>query len=304
MSCRNMELEERTGKLRYLPEASGQIHIYMPQEEGYLQICMNLVDSRETNAYGWRLNMMYACDDGLRPRFPITSKGEYEAAIRIVGRPDFMGMGAHGSEQMTDFHILVNGSEVALEDLTALADWERIRICRDSDFYDPLDEVTHVATHRVVYDFDLSGLTVTQEVRWLAEADCGYSYMMMFPVGRDYEGMQITDTYSDDGDPGEYDVSKAGFTGYPDLWLPGVGQMTLSSGKSGITAVMKRLESPELAGGGYRHCWNAPAYNKLYFTVCGGGDQIQRAVPGDRWCTKHRYEVTISKVQEDMTNGT
>lgn len=296
MNCMNVDSAKRTGKLRYVEGSPQLIHFYLPQEAGYLQIQMNLADSCETNAYGWRLDMMYACDEALRPRFPITSKGEYEAAIRITGRPDFMGMGAHGSERMTAFSILVDGKETNLEALERLTDWEKIQICRNSDFFDPLDEVTRVATHRVVYDFDLSGVTLTQEVHWLREADCGYSYMMMFPVRRDYEGMQITDTYSDDGDPGKYDVSQAGFTGYPDQWTPGAGEMTLSSKTSGITAVMKRLEAPALAGSGYRRCWNAPAYNKLYFTVCGGGDQVQTAAAGDCWHTKHRYEVTIAKV--------
>ena len=284
---------KRGGKLRYTPGDPQYMDIYLPRESGWLQIRMNLADSPETNAWGWRLHMMYACDDRLCQRFPVTNVGEYEAAIRLRGRPDFMGMGAHGSERMTDFQICVDGAECAPENLAALTDWNTVRIRRGSRFYDPGDEVTHVANHYVVYDFDLSGLTVTQEVDWLVEDICVQSYMMMFPVRRDYEGLQITDTYRDDGDAGEYDVSQPGFSGYPDGWLPGIKKMTLSSAKSGITAAMESLEAPELAGGGYRHCWNAPAYNKLYFTVCGGEGLEQTVAPGDRWHTKHRYEVTI-----------
>ena len=119
------------------------------------------------------------------------------------------------------------------------------------------------------------------------------SYMMMFPVRREFEGMQITDTYSDDCNPGQYDVSQADFSGYPGLWIPGVTEMTLCSQKSGVTATMKRLENPALPGGGYRFCWNAEAYNKMYFTVCCVENEPVDVAPGDRWCTKHRYEVTL-----------
>ena len=237
--------------------------------------------------------MMYACDDSLHQRFPVTNIGEYEAAIRLIDRPDFMGMGAHGSEQMTSFRIFVDEAETSPDALQTLTKWNSIRICRESRFFDPLDEVTHVANHSVAYDFDLSGLTVTQAVDWLAESTCVRSYMMMFPVRREFEGMQITDTYSDDRDPGQHDVSQAGFSGYPGLWLPGVTQMTLCSQKSGVTATMKRLENPELPGGGYRFCWNAAANNKMYFTVCSAENESVQVAPGDRWCTKHRYEVTL-----------
>lgn len=293
MSLKNERSSPCAGKLCCRESDMRYIDLYLPQRDGYLQIQMNLTDSGETNAYGWRLNMMYACDSELRQRFPVTNPGEYEAAIRLTNRPDFMGMGAHGSERMTTFCIYVDGKQVPPETLDVLTDFQQVQIRRESDFYDPADEVTRVAVHSVVYDFDLSGLTVTQEVNWLVEATCVRSYMMMFPVHRIYGGKQITDTFSDDLNPGEYDVSQAGFTGYPGQWTPGVTKMTLYSQKSGVTASMESLETPELAGGGYGHCWNAPAYNKLYFTVCGAEGAEQTVIPGDRWRTKHRYEVTI-----------
>ena len=145
-------------KIRYTKELTQYLDIYLPQYLGYLWIQMNFVDSRETNAYGWRLHMMYACDDYLNQRFPVTNIGEYEAAIRLIDRPDFMGMGAHGSEQMTSFCIFVDEAETSLDVLRTLTEWNSIHICRESRFFDPLDEVTHVANHSVVYDFDLFGL--------------------------------------------------------------------------------------------------------------------------------------------------
>ncbi|MBQ7873531.1 MAG: leucine-rich repeat protein, partial [Oscillospiraceae bacterium] len=283
------------GKLIYSDGKKEYINVYLPQEEGYLQVQMNLEDNKSANAYGWRLNMMYSCNDSLEKVFPITSSGEYEAAIKLSGRPDFMGMGAHGSERMTSFDIFVDGKEVELEQLAVITDWETIKIVRESDFYDPKDETTVVAKHTVIYDFDLEGLNVTQDLEWLTENTCAISYMMMFPVRRTYENLQVTDTYVDNYDSNEYDVSEEGFTGYPVKWTYGATKLTLYSEKSGITASMESLETTVLNGVGYKHCSNSSAYNKLYFTICGGGGTEQSVSVGDVWHTKHRYEVIVSE---------
>ena len=284
-----------TGKIKYSSGAKEYINVYLPREVGYLQIQMNLVNSISTNAFGWRLNMMYACDNNLNQIFPITSSGEYEAAIQLDGRPDFMGMGAHGSEQMTSFTIYVDGTQTTLEALAALTDWSTIRIQRESDFYDPLDETTLVATHSVIYDFDLSGLTVTQDVKWLTDATCISSYMMMFPVRRTYNELQITDTFYDNADAVLYDVSEAGFNTSPVRWTAGASKMTLYSRKSGITASMESLETMELTGSNYRKCANSASYNKLYFTICGASGAKHTVTAGDQWHTRHRYEVEIAQ---------
>jgi len=288
-------MAEKEKMLIYTPGSKEFIRIYLPQEEGYLQICVNLANSASTNAYGWRLDMMYACDDYFNEIFPITQSGEYEAAIKLKDRPDFMGMGAHGSEHMTAFAIYIDGVEVSLEQLTDMTRWETVKIVRYSDFYDPADETTVVARHVVEYSFDGDGLTVAQDVEWLVDETCAISYMMMFPVRRTYENLQVTDTYFDDFTSTEYDVSQAGFKTYPVNWTTGATKLTLFSEKSGITASMESLETSNLAGTGYKHCSNSNSYNKLYLTICGGGNKEQKVSAGDVWSTRTRYEVTIKK---------
>jgi len=276
------------------------ISIFLPQPDGKLEILMNFVDSDSINAYGWRLHMMYACDNEYNRLFPVTNSGEYEMAIKISGRPDFIGMGAHGSEIMTSFSIFVDGAETEPEKLSLPTEWKTLRITRESDMFDPLDEITPVGKHSVEYLFDPNGLTVNQSVEWITDATCGYSYMMMFPVRRKYGGMQITDTYKDNFDPEEYDVSEPGFSGYPLNWTNGATEMTLYSKLSGVTATMKWLGSTELPGGGYKHCANSESYNKLYFTICGVNKSAE-AKTGDIWETSTRYEVTLEK--PDPTGG-
>ena len=291
------ELEDRSvGKITYIDGTKDYINLYLPREVGYLQIQMNLENSASKNSFGWRLNMMYACDNHLSQIFPITSTGEYEAAIQLEGRPDFMGMGAHGSERMTSLRIYIDGNKAKLSDLSANAtDWKSVKIVRESNLYDPLDEVTIVATHTVIYEFDLNGLTVTQDVNWLVDETCIASYLMMFPVLRSYNDLQITDKYFDDFDSTEYDVSQSGFTHYPYKWTYGATKMTMYSEKSGITATLESLDSTVLNGGGYKHCANSEQYNKMYFSICGVLGKKHQVKAGDVWHTQHRYEVSIKK---------
>ncbi len=294
------EKQNRKNEIIYSKMSNEFISIFLPQPEGKLEIQMNLANNSSTNAFGWRINMMYACDNEYNRLFPITNSGEYEMAIKIDGRPDFIGMGAHGSEIMTSFAIFIDGTETTLEKLASLTEWENIRIIRESDMYDPLDETTLVGKHFVEYLFDETGFTVNQSVEWLTDAICGYSYMMMFPVRRKYNNMQITDTYKDNFSTEEYDVSESGFHGYPLNWTSGATEMSLYSKISGVTATMKWLNSTELPGGGYKHCANSESYNKLYFSVCGVNKSAKAKI-GDIWETSTRYEVTLEK--PDLTGG-
>ena len=288
------EAQKKENKIIYSDGKTDYITLFLPQPKGMLEIQMNLVNNDSTNAYGWRLNMMYACDDELNRLFPVTQSGEYEMAINIKGRPDFIGMGAHGSERMTSFGIFIDGEETKLEDIANLTEWKTVRIIRESDMYDPLDETTVVGKHFVEYLFDESGLTVNQSVEWITDASCASSYMMMFPVRRKYNDIQITDTYYDNFDSNEYDVSEAGFKTYPSNWTSGATKMTVYSKKSGVSASMEWLDSTELPGGGFKMCSNSESYNKLYFTICGK-NKYGEAKTGDIWKTSTRYEVVIEK---------
>ena len=286
------------GQIQYTDGTKDYLDIFLPSDDGYVQIQMNLVDSASINAYGWRLSMMYACDPLLNQLFPITNSGEFEMAIKLDGRPDFIGMGAHGSEIMTSFTVCVDGRVTDLSKILSMTSWTQLRIVRNTEMYDPNDETTLVGYHTVTYDFDLSGMTVSQSVEWVGEYTCTTSYMMMFPVLRAYDDLQITDTYFDDYDSAEHDVSQQGFTTYPVQWTKGASKMTLYSRKSGITASMESLETSVLTGTSYKHCANSAAYNKLYFTICGGGGTKHITAIGDVWETSARYEVRFANPED------
>lgn len=295
----NLEQEQnRYNKIVYNGGTSPTISIFLPQSAGLLEIQMNLADSETKNAFGWRLSMMYACDNEYKRVFPITNSGEYEMAIKLNGRPDFIGMGAHGSERMTSFSIFIDNIKTDPDEISSFTNWENLRIIRESDMYDPADETTIVGKHFVEYVFDTAGLTVNQSVEWLVDDSCSISYMMMFPVRRKHNDLQITDTFYDNYDPLQYNVSEEGFTGYPPQWTYGATKMTLFSEKSGITAVMESLSSTQLPGVGYKHCSNSASYNKLYFTICGARNIECPVKIGDIWNTSTRYEVVIENGTE------
>lgn len=281
------------GPMSYLTE---RIDIYIPTVLGFVKYRFGHVVDTDINADNWRIVGAFSCGDDLNERFQIASNGEWEMAIKIEGRSDFIGGNLHGDEVVNVIHLFVDGAKKTIEDLSEITEFETFRIVENTQMYDPNDNATKVATHGKEYTFTANGLNLKQSVNWQTKQNIITSYMAMLPIYRgndNYSDLQISDRVYTDVDFVEYDVSVPG--NYPGFaWKKDVRNVTIYSDKSGVCASVEILKTPDTVGGGWFQVSSAASYNKLYFT-CAGRDGTHVTEVGERWNTETRYHITVNE---------
>ena len=101
----------------------GGLRIYIPTVNGYINY--NIVHSVEEsiNTDVWRLGQAFAVDDNLKNAYAITPHGaEWDMALMLSGRKDYIGGSAHGDEKHTSLTMMIDGKEVeitSIKDLTS-----------------------------------------------------------------------------------------------------------------------------------------------------------------------------------------
>ncbi len=158
------------------------LRIYIPTYKGYINY--NFVHSiNSTNNYDiWRLGLAYTCDDYFENYVPITTmNAEWDMAIRLSGRPDFIGGSAHGDEIFTDLYLSLNYKNIEILSLTKLTPFNDLRLYVNSKGYDPNDSTTHVLNHYKEYLITNNGITLNQKVEFLVDDSISQSYLAMLP---------------------------------------------------------------------------------------------------------------------------
>lgn len=252
------------------------------------------------NADSWRLSTAVAMKDG-QTLFPVVSDGEWEMALQLTGREDFIGGRLHGSEVLRSAAFTVNGQrwtpgqsagvcrELGLREVTAL--------------YDPADETTEVATHERTYTITAEGIRIAQRVTWKVSATCDYSYICMLPIlrGRDTAAPQlITGECWDDRDFTVYDISAPGFTGRPHQKAHGMTRYFLRSQDTGVEAEVgcRVVNEPESSISFVQNTANQ--YNKVYFSYCGENYGV---AAGDVWAWEQDYRLNIAARAGDRVDA-
>ena len=154
----------------------------LPIKDGYIGYSMihSVKPSIQCNV--WRMGPVDRYSDSLSVVERLTKPGaEWEMAIRLDGRPDFIGGVAHGDEVMEGASFSLDGKAVTPSELTAPTTFCSAEICVDSIGYDPSIPTTPVLKHHKQICFDACGVTVLQRVEWLGEYPLGVSYMAMMP---------------------------------------------------------------------------------------------------------------------------
>jgi len=287
-----------------------QINLYIPTTVGYLKYLFvrNELDSK--NANNWRLDKAFACDENKDNRFLVVNSGEYEMALKIDGRDDFIGGIAHGDEVLGSITFLVNGNEIAdITALTALTQFDELKIVETTDLYDPADGATlstrgqfsPVAQHGKEYTFTKDGLRLRQFVSWNVVETLNASYMTMLPMVRGNDSvsqLQITDTFYADDDYLKYYVGSLGdISGKAWAWRKNIDHAVIWSDISGVSAEVIMVKQPQIVNNGARQfkVQSAEAYNKLYWSVCGVGDDLYNVSVGERFGTESIYKLNICK---------
>ena len=263
-----------------LESGRGALKLLLPTAGGYVNY--NLVHSvrADRGCDTWRLGQAFFCGPSFETVEALTPHGaEWDMALRLSGRADFIGGYAHGDESFTDLSVMLDGKAVDPTSLSDQTPFRELVVTVKSVGYDPDDSVTAALKHEKRYVVSTEQITLYQRVEWLGCYTLGSSYMAMMPPLK-----TLTDAFYTGADPTPRDAeSNYGAT-------PGATAAVVYGKASGVTYSMSAPETPPLAGGGKFLLTdnNGGKYNKMYFVLCNGAE----AAEGDVWTTTTVYTIT------------
>jgi hypothetical protein len=260
------------------------LRLFLPVNDGYINY--NIVHSvmKRSNCDTWRLSVVYHYDDLLSVATPLTRSGaEWEMALKIHERPDFIGGYAHGDEVFQKVEIFVDGEYREVQSLSDMTPFKELIFEVSSIGYDPIDSVTEVLLHHKKITVGAEGVKVEQRVEWLNDYTLGNSYMAMMPPLK-----TLTDSFYTNVDP----TPKEPIANYGSV--PVATEAVVFGASSGISFRMSVLRYPRLVGGNrfFMTDNHGCPYNKMYFVVCNGA----AVSAGDVWESETRYTITVGEV--------
>jgi hypothetical protein len=256
----------------------GGLKIYLPTKRGYAIFSLTHTVNKERNADVYRLGQAFAKDGEAGEEYPITpERAEWDMAISLSGRPDFIGGFAHGDEKMTEARFLVDGEAVEIEELSEKRFFDCLKIEVESVGYDPLDGISEVLLHRKEYTVTEKGIRLSQRVEWLGEYLLEQSYLAMMPPSK-----SVTDSLFTDNDPTVI-LARSGLT------VSSARSATVFGEKSGFYFRMSVPKYPSLTGGDkfFMTDNGGNGYNKMYFPLCNGYEVKK----GEVFDTVTEYEI-------------
>ncbi len=252
------------------------LKLYLPAKDGYIHYTIIHSVHEKKGCDTWRLGPVYHCDDSLLPVAQLTRpRAEWEMAIRLLHRPDFIGGIAHGDERFESLSITLDGQARSLNDLAEKTTFDTLTVIVHSVGFDPSNPTEQVLLHKKKLIARAGGVSVDQTVEWLCERKLASSYMAMLPSLKEH-----TDHFRTENDEAprpivERKYSEAGH--FKTLCLTGKKY-------SFTMTVEKYLTAPE--GNTFIISDNGgDTYNKMYFMLMHGGE----AHRGDVWNTQTRY---------------
>lgn len=268
--------------------------IYLPTEKGVINYNFVHTVNVERNVDMWRLGITNLCDEEGRFVKRITKSGaEWEMAIRLAERLDFIGGYAHGDEKFTSFTITIDGVEI--EDITTLAQkhFTSMSIVMSSEGFDPNDGTTKALEHRKEYIITEKGITLHQTIRWCNDYTLDSrlgSYLAMMPPMKysitDATDI-ITDSYYTDADVNSLRIDRNGYS----LKQHDVNELCVLGEDSGLYFTMTKSNySPKCNGGRdmiVTDNGEKNNYNKMYFVFA----QNDKVTLGDVWKATTTYQI-------------
>lgn len=279
-----------------------QLDVFIPTAVNGRWLRYNIIHQINVGANEdtWRVNTMQivtlGSDFSILTSKSLMPGGEWECALMIVGRSDFIGGHAHGDEMTDTVSAYLDGQPIALTGTEYWAYGNKFRLITTSKLYDPADSTTHVANHGKLYDLDRCGLVIDQRVEWLASLSLTSSYLAMWPISRKFpktSGEQITDTGYNNKTYLAYDLSADNNASPISAIMTDVSRQTLTGSNLGIQFDLEiEKSSPAYSGAG---AWisDTPDYNKMYFDFCGASQAVDNATV---WRNRARYSVTYKGV--------
>ncbi len=162
--------------------ATEALRVYLPTEVGYINynFVHSVVPSRNCDI--WRIGQAYAVDDNFENQYAITSGGaEWDMAIKLSGRSDFIGGYAHGDEVYTSMTFFVDGKQCSLSSFDKATGFTELVIEVESLGYDPNDSTTQALKHYKQFVITKDGVTLNQKIEFLNDYSISQSYLAMMP---------------------------------------------------------------------------------------------------------------------------
>lgn len=257
------------------------LRLFLPCGRGFVNF--NVIRSVKEDAFAdiFRLGKAFAYDDNLENGYAITpERAEWDMAIKIVGREDFIGGLIHGDEVTLDISVALDGKVVDFTTLAEPTPFTEMKITVDSVGYDPIDHKTEALLHKKEYTVDKHGITSRQRIEFLNSYSLDSSYLAMMPPCKEF-----TDSYFTDVSP-----SPEKITG--EVRAEGIRCATVFGDRSGISFTMAVPEYPSIENGGkfFISDNGGRNYNKMYFPVT----TKTNVKSGDTWVSLTKYEIAIS----------
>lgn len=269
---------------------NGYFYYYVPTRSGkYLRYkFVHFVDA-PSNADGWVQRVVdLVPSNKIGTLMSVVRDGEWEMAIMLKDRPDFIGTMNHGSEIATVANLYFDGVKTTVTDGTTLS-CKEIRVNQKSTMYDPNDETTVVGYHYKTHFITTDGVRIEQRIEWITNQTLGISYCGMLPAtrGNDYtSSVQVTDHAYDNKTYTEYDCSTTSFDPYLSAFTDKGNVFYLRGETSGISMSLEC--DMENAPDSFTFLSNAVYYNKVYFAH---NNVDYRVFNGDEWKWVSIYKI-------------
>ena len=145
----------------------GGLAIYLPTEKGYVNYNFVHTINVDRNADMWRLTVVNLHNNKGEFVKQITKDGaEWEMAVRILNRTDFIGGYAHGDEIYSSLELYIDGTLTDITSINQYKTFDEMKIVMDSIGYDPADGTTKALEHHKEYSITKDGITIDQTVTW------------------------------------------------------------------------------------------------------------------------------------------
>lgn len=259
--------------------AKEALRIYLGRDFGYINFNLLHTVKDEINADIWRLGKARAHDADSETEYDLTPRGaEWDMAIKLAGRPDFIGGFAHGDERFTEIELTVDGELLFPEEITEKREFSELIMTVRSIGYDPSKPSDEVLVHTKTFRVTDSGIATRQTVSWLGDYRVEVAYLAMMPPLKTLTESFFTDTLPE---------PKPTLGGYGNHGF--ATSATVYGKESGYRFRMSVPVYPELrASGDFLITDNSGCqYNKMYFTAIRG-DEVHA---GDVWESLTEYSI-------------
>lgn len=273
-------------------ESRGGYRILYPVADGFIEYTFVHSVVPEKNCDIWRMSVVSVLNEkGESLRRLTKAHAEWEMAVRLLDRPDFIGGYNHGDEIGKAPRLMLDGVSVSEKELSDFREFSKLEIVMESVGYDPASPADAVLSHCKRYLFDEEGVHLSQEVTWLRDVVLDgklNSYLAMMPPMKHEPSAPekiLTDSFSF----GEDQVQ--GMATLP-VRRKGVKKITVEGTESGYRFVMSVGEYEPLYPNSYLALLTDNGnlnYHKMYIAFAGG--EKEAVAEGEIWRASTHYRI-------------